>query len=231
MIPEERKFRHEFKYLISQSQLAHLKMRMDSLMRRDPHTDKSGYYHISSLYFDDLDDTCYFENESGTNPREKYRIRIYNGSASSIRLECKRKERGKVLKSSCSLTRGQADLLIHGKTIPDIPGQHPVLRKLTLLTMTHGMRPVVIVEYDRIPFVCSSGNVRITLDMNLTSSSDVLSFFGGAAFRRPVLQAGQHLLEVKYDEFLPDEIYRSLQLDNLMATAFSKYYLCRKYTV
>lgn len=231
MIPEERKFRHEFKYLISRSELAHLKMRMGSLMRRDPHVDESGQYHISSLYFDDLDNTCYFENESGTDPREKFRIRIYNGSPSSIRLECKRKERGKVLKTSCSLTRDQADLLVLGKPVPYISGQHPVLRKLTLLMMTRGMRPVVIVEYDRIPFVCSTGNVRITLDMNLTSSSDVLSFFGGAAFKRPVLQAGQHLLEVKYDEFLPDEIYRSLQLDNLMATAFSKYYLCRKYTV
>ena len=231
MIPEERKFRHEFKYLISQSELAHLKMRMGSLMRRDPHVDESGSYHISSLYFDDLDNTCYFENESGTDPREKFRIRIYNGSASSIRLECKRKERGKVLKSSCSLTRAQADLLVRGKTVPDISGQPPVLRKLTLLMMTRGMRPVVIVDYDRIPYICSTGNVRITLDTNLASSSDTLSFFDGTALRRPVMQTGQRLLEVKYDEFLPDEIYRSLQLDNLMATAFSKYYLCRKYTV
>ena len=41
---------------------------------------------------------------------------------------------------------------------------------------------------------------------------------------------GQQLLEVKYDEFLPDHIYRSLSLNNLNQTAFSKYYLCRKYT-
>ena len=231
MIPEERKFRHEFKYLISRSELAHLRMRMGALMRPDPHVDGNGFYHISSLYFDDLDNTCYFENESGTDPREKFRIRIYNGSPSSIHLECKRKERGKVLKTACSLTRKQADLLVGGKTVPDIAGQDPVLRKLTMLMMTRGMRPVIIVDYDRIPFVCSTGNVRITLDMNLASSSDVGSFFDGTALRRPVLSVGQDLLEVKYDEFLPDQIYRSLQLDNLMATAFSKYYLCRKYTV
>nr|MCR5073061.1 VTC domain-containing protein [Clostridiales bacterium] len=144
---------------------------------------------------------------------------------------CKRKERGKVLKTSCSLTRAQADLLVNGTAVPDISGQDPVLRKLTLLMMTRGMRPVIIVDYDRFPFICSTGNVRVTLDMNLSSSSDVRSFFDGAPIRRPVLPAGQHLLEVKYDEFLPDQIYRSLQLDNLTATAFSKYYLCRKYTV
>ena len=99
MIPEERKFRHEFKYLISQSEFAHLNMRMGSLMRKDPHAGGNGCYHISSLYFDDLDNTCYFENENGTDPREKFRIRIYNGSASSVHLECKRKEQGKVLKT------------------------------------------------------------------------------------------------------------------------------------
>ena len=47
---------------------------------------------------------------------------------------------------------------------------------------------------------------------------------------RPVLPVGQQLLEVKYDEYLPDFIYRSLMLPNLRQTAFSKYYICRKYT-
>ena len=41
---------------------------------------------------------------------------------------------------------------------------------------------------------------------------------------------GQQLLEVKFDEYLPDFIYRSLALNSLSQTAFSKYYLCRKYT-
>ena len=45
----------------------------------------------------------------------------------------------------------------------------------------------------------------------------------------PVLPAGQQLLEVKYDEYLPDFIYRNLQLHSLRQTAFSKYYVCRKY--
>jgi hypothetical protein len=40
-----------------------------------------------------------------------------------------------------------------------------------------------------------------------------------------------HLMEVKFDEFLPDYIYRALMLDNLQQTAFSKYYLCRKYSL
>ena len=33
----------------------------------------------------------------------------------------------------------------------------------------------------------------------------------------------------KYDEYLPDFIYRAVQLQGLHRTAFSKYYLCRRY--
>jgi len=36
------------------------------------------------------------------------------------------------------------------------------------------------------------------------------------------------VLEVKYDEFLPDYIAGTLELGNLQRTAFSKYYLGRK---
>ena len=42
---------------------------------------------------------------------------------------------------------------------------------------------------------------------------------------------GMHLMEVKFDEYLPDFIYRSLNLGILRQTAYLKYYLCRKYTL
>ena len=43
----------------------------------------------------------------------------------------------------------------------------------------------------------------------------------------PVLPAGLHVLEVKYDEFLPDFIAKQLEIGILRQTAFSKYYLGR----
>ena len=185
---------------------------------------------MQNLYFDDYYDRCLAENENGTDPREKFRIRIYNGSSEKISLECKRKERGKTYKTSCPLTQEQTRLLMAGKTIPDISDQPPLLRKLTLQMMTRKLRPVVIVEYERIPYVYKNGNVRITLDTNITSSSAVETFLNPRIAGRPVLPVGQQLLEVKYDEYLPDFIYRSLMLPNLRQSAFSKYYICRKYT-
>ena len=224
------KFRHELKYQITDAQVAMLQNRIRHLIPADSHAGADGVYSIRSLYFDDYEDRCLRQNEDGTDPREKFRIRIYNASSQRITLECKRKERGKTHKSACPLTVEQTKLLMAGKILPDIGSQPPVLRKLTLQMMTRRMRPVVIVEYDRIPYVYKNGNVRITLDTNITSSSAVERFLEPDILPRPVLPAGQQLLEVKYDEYLPDFIYRSLQLHSLRQTAFSKYAICRKYT-
>ena len=162
------KFRHELKYQITDAQVAMLQNRIRHLIPMDSHVGQAGTYRIRSLYFDDYEDRCLRENEDGTDPREKFRIRIYNASSQRITLECKRKERGKTHKSACPLTVEQTKLLMAGKILPDIGSQPPVLRKLTLQMMTRRMRPVVIVEYDRIPYVYKNGNVRITLDTNIT---------------------------------------------------------------
>ena len=228
---EDVRYRHELKYLISAAQMQVLKNRITGLIPKDPYVTASGGYTIRSLYFDDRQNRAYYENENGTDPREKFRIRIYNASAKKIKLECKRKERGKTLKTSCNLTEDQARLLMQGKCVPDIASQSPVLRKLTNEMRTHQMRPVVIVEYERIPYVYKLGNVRVTFDTNIASSSDIAGFFNGQIPKRQILPAGMHLLEVKFDEYLPDFIYQALMLDNLQQTAFSKYYLCRKYSL
>ena len=226
----ERKYRHELKYQVTDGQIQLLRNRISHLLPLDSHVAQSGSYCIRSLYFDDYDNRCLKENENGTDPREKFRIRIYNGSAEKISLECKRKERGKTHKTSCPLTQEQTRQLMAGKVLPDIGSQPPLLRKLTLQMMTRRLRPVVIVEYRRIPYVYKNGNVRITLDTNILSSSEVETFLDPRISGRPVLPVGQQLLEVKYDEYLPDFIYRSLMLPNLRQTAFSKDYICRKNT-
>lgn len=225
------KFRHEFKYFCDIGQMETLRQRIEHLIPLDSHTKENGEYTIRSLYFDNYANRCYYENESGTDPREKYRIRIYNGSSERISLECKRKERGKTLKTSCRITLEQCKQLMNGLPVEDIDFQQEVLRKLSVLIKTQLYRPVVIVEYERIPFVYKYGNVRITFDKNIRSSSSIDKFFDKDIQNRPIMFSGNHLLEVKYDEFLPDFIKQSLQLSNLRQTAFSKYYLCRKFSI
>ena len=89
----EKNFRHEYKYLISKASADLLKQRLPHVMQRDKNAGPAGQYTIRSLYFDDYHNRYYYENENGTDPRKKFRIRIYNHSARRITLECKRKER------------------------------------------------------------------------------------------------------------------------------------------
>ena len=173
----DRKYRHELKYVISAGELALIRNRIQNMVPLDSHAGAAGHYNVRSLYFDDYDNRCFYENENGTDPREKFRIRIYNHNEDHITLECKRKEHGKTQKTSCPLTVEQTRMLMEGKIIPDISCQPELLRKLTLRMLTRHMRPVVIVEYDRIPYVYRTGNVRITLDLNVCSSKDVHRFF------------------------------------------------------
>lgn len=224
-------YRHELKYVVDAAQIALLENRIRNLIAPDSHVGPGGQYRIRSLYFDDYYDSCYVENEIGSDPREKFRIRIYNANTSRIRLELKRKEHSMTQKLSCPLTLEQCRQLMQGRPLPPDPAYPPVLQKLNLLMRTRLMRPKVIVEYDRVPYVEALGNTRITLDLNISSSNRCSEFLEPAIARRPVMPAGMHVLEVKYDEYLPDYLYRNLQLNSLRQTAYSKYYLCRHFAL
>ena len=191
-------FRHEYKYLCDNGQLRVEQARLESLLQPDPHAGPAGRYAVRSVYFDDLADSCLLENEDGSDPRAKYRLRIYNGSDRRISLERKAKH-------------------------------SPLLRRMLTDMRLRVLEPKVIVQYTRTPFVLETGNVRITLDEQIASSQAVDRFLEGEIPLRQVLPAGQGVLEVKWDELLPSWVGRSLQLDGLQWTAFSKYYLCRIY--
>lgn len=226
----EPKYRNEYKYVIDSGQLALLLERARAVMRSDSHTEGTRSYNVRSVYFDDEGDTCYLENENGTDPREKYRIRIYNHSDRLITLERKAKRSQKCLKQGCPLTRLQCESLLRGEPPVETGCEPLLLRRFTALMRTRLLRSVVIVEYDRIPFVHPLGNVRVTLDCNLRASASCHGFFDARLPLRPVLPIGAHIAEVKWDEFLPDYIYQALMLESLQWQSFSKFYLCRRHT-
>lgn len=224
------KYRHELKYVISEAQFLLLKSRIQHMMQLDPHVSDSGIYNIRSLYFDDYCNSCYHENENGTDPREKMRIRIYNHSSDRILLECKRKEKGKVLKKACLLSEEQTEKLIRGEIL-NLTEQQPLLEKMLLQMRVRLFKPVTIVEYERTPYIHPNGNVRVTFDTEISSSDEISGFLHDWIPKRPIMPSGWHLMEVKFDEYLPDYIYRALNLDILQQTAYSKYCMCRRYAL
>lgn len=220
-------YRHEYKYFINAGQEMILRIRAAGLLQPDPHTKSDGTYLIRSLYMDDINDTCLDENMSGTDPRSKFRIRYYNGNPSLMFLEKKSKVRGMCNKVFCKLTLSDYDDLINGR-IPQFSEDTPEMKKQLLTeACIRGMMPKVIVTYERVPFIYNGGNVRITLDRKITSSSSLDRFLSADYPERPILPCGQSLLEVKWDELLPRHIKDYLLVDGLTWTAFSKYAMCR----
>lgn len=223
------RYRHEYKYILNSTQEQILRCRAEGILLRDAHVNEDGSYIIRSLYFDDLNDSCYFENESGTDPRSKFRIRYYNNDNTRIKLEKKSKRRGMTLKETCSLTKEECFLFMQGE-IPAIHADMPEKKKQLLLEMRiRNMLPKVIVMYERIPFIYPAGNVRITFDRKLSSSNDIEHFLDGRHSVRPIMEMGQVVMEVKWDEILPSHIKDVMYLKNLQWSAFSKYCLCRKF--
>lgn len=222
-------YRHEYKYMMDAMQKEVLQLCARGVMERDSHAGADGQYLIRSLYFDSLEDACFYENEDGEDPREKYRLRFYNCDTSRISLECKEKRRGMTKKTACPVTVSQCRKFMAGEIPEPVPEVSKRQAAMFGQMNLKGLRPVVIVQYTRAPYVCEAGNVRVTFDDAIASSNDIAGFLAPDIAFRSVLPVGKSILEVKWDELLPSYIKGQLALDSLQWTSFSKYYLCRKY--
>ena len=111
---------------------------------------------------------------------------------------------------------------MEGRIPGEISPEQQTLHRLAYLMAVRLMHPAVIVDYDRVPYVYMPGdaNVRVTFDSNIKSVKDVQSFLDAEIRGRGVLPAGYALMEVKFDDFLPDEVHGLLQLDGLTASTF-----------
>lgn len=118
-------------------------------------------------------------------------------------------------------------LLMDGQCIEDeMSGADPATL-FNLAIRTRGLRPKVIVAYERKAYVFEPGNTRITFDRNIRASNRV-ERFGRADIFYDFLREQDAVLEVKYDEFIPDFLVQLLELGNMQQSAFSKYQMCRE---
>lgn len=219
-------FRHEYKHYLNYGDYLTIRPRLSAVMHRDPHVSESGCYHIRSLYFDNASDKALLEKISGVSEREKFRIRCYDSDYSFIRLEKKVKKGGLGYKVSAPLTYDQTKRIIAGDTEWMADSREGLIVELYGKMKTQGLRPKTIVDYTREPFVYSAGNVRITLDYNIRTGvlgTDMLD----ADIPTVPASPGTVILEVKYDNFLPDVIRDAVQLNFREEGAFSKYEACR----
>lgn len=218
-------FRHEYKFLISSQAAELLKCRLPAVMARDPYAGPSGQYTIRSLYFDDPNYSAYEDKMSGVSDRVKYRIRYYNYDTGLIRLEKKEKHRDLTRKTGKTISLADALHLQAGGAgkCPDTEGGLVEELRYQILC---GLRPAILVDYDRTPFVCNAGQTRITLDENIRTRPYCRSLTASEKAMVPVLEDGQVVLEVKFNDFLPGYLADALLDIPKVNLAISKYVLC-----
>lgn len=219
---EKKKFRHELKYYINKIQFEEIKKRISFMLDTDKNTGEDGSYFIRSLYFDDYKDTSFYQVVDGISKREKYRIRYYNYDLSYICLEKKFKINNMTHKTSCRVTKEQVEDLISGK-LSISKENDKLLNEFILKTKFYGYKPSVVINYNRIPYVYKAGNVRLTLDYNISIDYNTDGFFKNDNIQIPIIEESMRILEVKYDEFLPNYISWLININTLERTSYSKY--------
>ncbi len=224
------KYRHELKYSISKADYLAIRSRVRAVMKSDPHTDENGLHTIRSIYFDNPDDKALKEKLNGIQKREKFRIRYYNDDFSFITLEKKIKHNNLCMKLDADITEGECRDILKGRT--EHMNGHPnmLVRELAEKMKTQQLRPRVLVSYVREPYIYAAGNVRVTFDSQIRTSLFHREFLEQNVQDISATDSVQDMiLEVKYDEYLPDIISCLIQTEGIRQQAFSKYGVCRRF--
>lgn len=222
------KLRHEIKYYINDSVYHTLRGRLCQAVEADSHRKSEEGYLVSSLYLDDIYHSAWEEKTAGIRFRKKYRLRCYERKDDRISLECKRKYGEYIAKDSMLIDREQYDAMLAGDYDFFLSCQNPLGREIYALHHTRLLKPVVAVEYLREAYVMKQGNVRITFDKDISVSVGDPDIFSDQYEVRRVLDPGIMVLEVKFDEYLPDLIFQILKTAMTDRCAVSKYVLCRE---
>jgi len=88
------------------------------------------------------------------------------------------------------------------------------------------LRPRVVVDYEREPYIMDAGDVRVTFDKDVRAGLENFDIFQADLATSNVLPSGQMVMEVKYTEFLPSLVRDLLPVGASQFLAVSKYVHC-----
>lgn len=223
-----RVLRHEQKYYINEDTVMLLRSLLAPLMKVDENSCKENGYLVSSIYFDDIYHSAMHEKIAGVANRKKFRIRSYDLDNRKIKLECKEKYDQYISKRSVNLSITEYEEMLEGNYEVLRNRTEGICREFYVYTKTKLLHPVVVVEYTREAFVEKAGNVRITFDKEIAASMTTMDIFSEDYITTRVLKEGKVVLEVKYDDFLPEHIRQVIGTINTQQCAISKYVMCRE---
>ncbi len=226
----EKVYRHELKYYITEADYVLLSRQLNLLLKHDENAGPEGDYYIRSLYFDDFKNTALVDKLAGVEKRKKYRIRIYGLSDKMIRLERKNKDKDYISKDSLRLTRDEYEKIMAGDVGFLLGKENQLAKDFYYEVKTKRLHPTVIVDYVREAYVHPIKNLRITFDKMVKTGRNSTDMFDPNVPLASVLKPGMVVMEVKFQHGMPDYLIAVLNTAKAsQRSAISKYALCRKY--
>ena len=91
------------------------------------------------------------------------------------------------------------------------------------------LRPNVLVDYYREAYTYSMGNVRITFDIGVHTGLNCLELFDQNIFTVGAIEEPGVIMEIKYDNFLPQSIRGLFPSTIRPRQSVGKFVICKKY--
>ncbi|MDQ0231845.1 polyphosphate polymerase domain-containing protein [Metabacillus malikii] len=220
--------RTELKHEISKMDCYLLRNKLKYYMKIDPHAKNDGKYLIRSVYYDNFDNKVLTEKKEGFYQRDKFRVRLYDYNMEFLNLEKKSKRNNLTYKQKCRIKREEYEKMRCGDLAWMEDDSRSLIQDLYRQMNLFQIKPITVVDYEREVFIYDEGNVRVTFDSNIRTSfrnNDLLNPDLAMVETNPDIV----ILEVKYDEFLPDTIKYLLQLGDRRKGTYSKYQISRMF--
>ena len=214
-------FRHEYKYIIPYGDMLNLRNKLDKVLKLD----RDNAYMVRSVYFDNPDDSDYYDKQGGEMIRKKLRLRIYDVDSDLAKIEIKGKYDYHQLKESLVVNQETAKKIMNGDYSDLLKMDNDLAKKIYVLFQS-GYRPKVIIEYDRAAYITST-TTRITFDYNIKKSNDFEKFYTNDINYFELTNPNDVVLEVKFDRFLEPYISKILDKYTSRYQSVSKYVMGR----
>lgn len=214
--------RKEYKYKIPMHLFSSLMERVSEMMEPDPYNGDQKSYNVRSLYFDSLARDFYFQKIDGYPYRRKVRLRTYSDipDKEPVFLEVKNKYVDWIFKQRTHL-KSYKKMIESGYHFNMLSADDDLVEQCVYLQKIYGLRPSILVSYQRAAFLDSKYDFKISFDWDI-KSSESRDFWLPNDQLTPVLR-GYFILELKFNQMVPEFFPDLVREFDLQRMTYSKY--------
>jgi len=180
-------------------------------------------YVVRSIYYDSLTFRHYAEKVNGDPYKKKIRVRTYGQPEDNnpTFLEIKNKKLEKIHKERVHIDK-KLDSFLETHSFSTLrPLDSDVVEKCLFDQKKYNVRPKVLVFYRRIAFIDPTINFKVNMDFDI-KTYQTRNLLTHEKLLRPVFK-DRFILEIKYEDYVPNYYKDYVMRHNLQRMPFSKY--------